>query len=319
MTDRSSIPSTASRAVSRTPSRAAVRPPVHRRRRRTIALPGAAAAAIAITAAGCSAPPPTQATDSGTVIQVVAAESVWGEVAAQIGGPQVHVTDLVGGSAGSAGSADPQKFQPSPADTKAIAGAQVFILNGAGLDPWANQAAAADPGVGRLDINVGNNVGVTPGQDPYLWFDSDYVNAAVQQIEQDLDQLRPSSAAYFGEQVAAFEQSAAATDEALAAIIKQQFKGKAIGTCPGMARQVATVLSLKPVAATPAQVGAKQIKALLCDSGAADPEGKALLQAAATAKIPVVQLSPTLSPAGTTFQAWLTAQLNEIDQALTRA
>ena len=276
----------------------------------------AAVAALGAGVAGCTAPPPTQATDSGTVIQVVAAESVWGEVAAQIGGPQVHVTSLVGGG-GAAAAADPQAFQPSPADTKAIAGAQVFILNGAGLDPWANQAAAADPGVGRLDINVGNNVGVNPGQDPYLWFDSDYVNAAVQQIEQDFTQLRPASAAYFAQQVAAFEQSAAATEETMAGMIKQQYAGKTVGACPGMARLVATALGLKPEVVTAAQIKAKQVKALLCDAQAADPSDAPLLQAAGTAKIPVVQLSQTLSPAGTTFQAWLTAQLNAIDQALT--
>jgi zinc/manganese transport system substrate-binding protein len=293
---------------------------VCRRRRpahpfRAAAAAGTAAALLAV--AGCTSPPPTTATDSGTVIQVVAAESIWGEVAAQIGGPQVHVTDIIGGSGTS--SANPQAFQPSPADTKAIAGAQVFILNGAGLDPWANQAAAADPGVGRLDINVGNNVGVNPGQDPYLWFDSDYVNAAVQQIEQDFDQLRPDSAAYFGQQVAAFEQSAAATEESLAGIIKQQFKGKTVGTCPGMAQQVAAALDLKPVAATSAQITGKQVRVLICDAQSADPAAKTLLQAAATAKIPVVQLNQTLAPAGTTFQAWLTAQLNQINEALTHA
>jgi zinc/manganese transport system substrate-binding protein len=282
----------------------------------------AAAAAVTVIAAlaaiaGCTSPPAITATDSGAVIQVVAAESVWGEVAAQIGGPQVHVTDIVGGSG--ANSANPQAFRPSPADTKAIAGAQVFIRNGAGLDPWADQAASADPGAGRLDINVGDDVGVGPGQDPYLWFDSDDVNAAVQRIQQDFDQLRPGSAAYFGQQVAAFEQSAAATEESLAGIIRQQFKGRTVGTCPGMAGQVAAALSLKPVEATPAQLTGKQVKVLICDAQPADPAGKALLRSAATAKTPVVRLSQTLAPAGTTFQAWLTAQLNQIDEALTHA
>jgi zinc/manganese transport system substrate-binding protein len=288
-----------------------------KRRPLTSALAAIAAAGAAAGLAGCSSPPPIQAADSGTAIQVVAAESVWGEVAAQIGGPQVHVTDLVG-AGGAAGAADPQAFRPSPADTKAIAGAQVFILNGAGLDPWANQAAAADPGAGRLDINVGDEVGVNPGQDPYLWFDSDYVNAAVQQIEQDFTQLRPQSAAYFAQQVGAFEQSAAATEESMAGMIKQRFGGKAMGACAGMATQVAAALGLKPVPATPAQITGRQVRALLCDAQTADPADLALLRAAAAAKIPVVQLSRTLGPAGTTFQAWLTAQLNQIEQALTQ-
>jgi zinc/manganese transport system substrate-binding protein len=280
----------------------------------------AGAAALALLAAaglaGCTAAPATQATDGGTVIQVVAAENVWGEVAAQIGGPQVHVTDILGAASSPAAQADPETFRPSAAETDAIAGAQVFILNGAGLDPWADQAASSHPGIGRLDVNVGSQVGVTPGQDPYLWYDPQDVMTAAQQIEQDFAQLRPSGAAYFKQQVQAFDQSSSSTDVAMAAIIKQQFGGHAVGVCPGMAPFVATLLGLDPQPAAPAAITGKRIKVLLCDAQSAEPADTALLQAASTAKIPVVQLSGSLQPAGTTFQAWLTAQLNEIDQAL---
>jgi zinc/manganese transport system substrate-binding protein len=284
------------------------------------ALAGCAALALlAAGAAACNSPPATQATDSGTVIEVVAAEGVWGEIAGQIGGPQVHVTDLTGAPGGAA-NADPAAFEPSAADTKAIAGAQVFILNGAGLDPWANQAASKDPGVGRLEVNVGNVVGVSPGQDPYLWYDPSYAMSAAQQIEQDFAQLRPSQAAYFGQQLQAFDQSSSATDLAMAGIIKQQFAGKGIGTCPGLAQSVASGLGLKPQAATPALIAAKKIKVLLCAAqaaGASAAADAALLRSASAAKIPVVQLSDALQASDTTFQAWLTAQLNQIDQALT--
>lgn len=278
-----------------------------------------ALAAVALLAAACNAPPSTGATDSGTPIQVVAAEGVWGEVAGQIGGPQVHVADLTGAPGGAA-NADPAAFAPSAADTKAIAGAQVFILNGAGLDPWANQAASKAPGVGRLEVNAGNVVGVSPGQDPYLWYDPAYVMSAAQQIEQDFAQLRPSESAYFEQQLQAFDQSSSATDVAMAGIIKQQFAGKSIGTCPGMAESVATGLGLKPQPATSAQITAKKVKVLLCGAhaaGAADAASGALLRAASAAKIPVVELSDSLQPSDTTFQAWLTAQLNQIDQAMT--
>lgn len=278
--------------------------------------PGLAALALlAAAVAGCTAAPATQATDSGTVIQVVAAENVWGEVAAQIGGPQVHVTDILGTGASAAAQTDPETFRPSGVDTEAIAGAQVFILNGAGLDPWADQAASAHPGVGRLDVNVGSQVGVTPGQDPYLWYDPQDVMTAAQQIEQDFARLRPSGAAYFQQQAQAFDQSSASTDVAMAAILKQQFGGHSVGVCPGMAQSVAALLGLKPQPATAAAIKGRRIRVLLCDSQGGGPAA-ALLRAAATAKTPVVRLSESLQPAGTTFQAWLTAQLNEVDQAL---
>jgi zinc/manganese transport system substrate-binding protein len=271
--------------------------------------------AVCLGAAACGGSGATGATDSTTLIQVVAAESVWGEIATQIGGPQVQVTDITGGSAGV--SVDPAAYRPSPADTKAVAGAQVLIVNGAGLDPWAGQAAAADPGIGRLDVNVGDVVGVTPGGDPYLWYEPAYVRSAAEQIETDFAQLRPADAAYFRQQEQAFEASSSATDEALAGTIKSRFGGVQVGACPGLAADVAGGLGLKPDdAVTSAQITDKQVKVLLCDAQASDAASRGLLSAAGSAHIPVVALSENLEPAGTTFQAWLTAQLQQIDQAM---
>ena len=285
---------------------------------------GALALLLAGAAAGCSSGPPTQATDSGTLIRVVAAENVWGAVAAQIGGAQVQVTDILGtgwtgstGSTAAAGSAraEAQAFEPSAAQTRDIAGAQVFIINGAGLDPWADEAASAHPGIGRLDVNIGAQVGVTPGQDPYLWYDPQYVTAAAQQIEQDFARLRPAGAAYFGQQEQAFEQNAAPAAAASTAL-KQDYGGRAVGVCPGLAQSVATQLGLKPIPATTAAIAAKSVKVLLCDTASGDPGEQALLSAAGAAAIPVVQLGDTLQPAGASFQDWLTGQLDEIRQAL---
>jgi zinc/manganese transport system substrate-binding protein len=253
----------------------------------------AAAALVLAAAAGCSSPGTSSPADRLPTIQVVAAESVWAEVAAQIGGTNVHVTTLSGTS--------------SRADRKAVAGAQVLIVNGAGLDPWASQAAVANPAVGRLDVNVGDEVGVNPGGDPYLWYDPSYVDVAVSKIEADFAQLRPASAAYFQQQGQAFERSSQATDEALASTIKSRFAGTRVAACAGLASDVATRLGLK------AQRQVAGSKAVLCD----DQGDRRLLAAAAGAKIPVVSLAENLAPAGTTFQQWLTAQFQRIQQALT--
>jgi zinc/manganese transport system substrate-binding protein len=265
--------------------------------------------------AGCSSSPPTQATDSSTLIRVVAAEDVWGAVAAQIGGTQVRVTDILGAASAGSARADPQTYQPSAVETRAIAGAQVFIINGAGLDPWADEAASAHPGIGRLDVNIGAQVGVTPGQDPYLWYDPQYVTAAARQIEQDFAQLRPAGAAYFQQQEQAFEQNAAPASAALTAL-RRDYGGRTVGVCPGTAQSAATQFGLKPVQATAAAIAGKSVKVLLCDTTSGDPDDQVLLRAASAAAIPVVQLGDTLEPAGASFASWLTGQLDEIHQAL---
>ena len=273
---------------------------------------------LAGAAAGCSSAPPSQATDSGTPIRVVAAENVWGTVAAQIGGSQVQVTDILGAAPATAAGltrTDPQSFEPSAAQTRDIAGAQMFVINGAGLDPWADEAASAHPGIGRLDVNIGAQVGVTPGQDPYLWYDPQYVTAAAEQIEQDFAQLRPAEAAYFGQQGQAFEQESAPAAAALTAL-ERDYGGRPVGVCPGLARSVATQLGLRPIPATTAGIAAKSVKVLLCDTASGDPEEQLLLRAAGAAAIPVVQLGDTVQPAGASFPDWLTGQLEEIRQAL---
>ena len=286
----------------RTPTRA---------RHRTSLLVGLALASTAAVT-GCQGSTTTPATDSGTSIQVVAAEGVWGDIAGELGGTQVHVTTIE-----SAATPDSAEYEPTAADTKVIGAAQVFILTGAGLDPWANQAAGADPGIGRLDVNVGDEVGVAPGGDPYLWFNTSYVRTAARQIEADYIKLRPDQTTYFQQQEESFEQGALTTDQNLAGTISTKYGGTQVGACTPLGSALATQLGLKsddPV--TAAQITGREVKLLLCDAQKPGPVSQALLTAAEKAGIPVVMLSETLEPTGATYQQWMSGQLQEIEQAL---
>src|ERR1700761_3870928 len=92
--------------------------------------------ALAITAGttvACSTASGTvTAASGGRVIQVVAAENFWGSIASQIGGTHVRVTSIITNP-----NTDPHSYEPTVADAKIIAGAQLVIENGIGYDPWA--------------------------------------------------------------------------------------------------------------------------------------------------------------------------------------
>src|SRR5437879_13544920 len=97
---------------------------------RTRSLPGGRWGALApglasLLLAGCAAPA-ADASVSGRPIRVVAAENVWGSIAAQLGGDHVTVTSVV-----SDPSADPHEYESSSADARAFAKADYVILNGA--------------------------------------------------------------------------------------------------------------------------------------------------------------------------------------------
>src|SRR5882757_10638760 len=93
---------------------------------KTTAVRGSAlGAAVALLAAGCATTAPAAAagaSGSGTKITVVVAENFWGSIAAQLGGDHVTETSIIDNP-----DTDPHSYEPTSADARTIAGAQLFI------------------------------------------------------------------------------------------------------------------------------------------------------------------------------------------------
>src|SRR6266404_1562047 len=98
-------------------------------------------------------------------LQVVAAENFWGSIAAQLGGDRVDVTSVIANPA-----TDPHDYEPTAADARALAGANLGIVNGIGYDPWAPKLLDANPVDGRIILTVGELVGIKPGGNPHRWY-----------------------------------------------------------------------------------------------------------------------------------------------------
>ena len=106
----------------------------------TLALPVGAAACGSSSAAGVS---------SHGVVQVVAAENEYGDVAAQVGGRYVHVVSVESNP-----NTDPHTYEVSPRVASEVSGAGLVIQNGVGYDTFMNKIESASPRSTRRVIDV---------------------------------------------------------------------------------------------------------------------------------------------------------------------
>ena len=70
-------------------------------------------------------------------LEVVTSFSILGDLVREVGGDAVEVTSLVGPGG------DAHVYQPSPADARAIAGADLVVMNGLGFEGWIDRLVAA--------------------------------------------------------------------------------------------------------------------------------------------------------------------------------
>jgi len=144
--------------------------------------------AAAVT--GCS---DSSSADEDTV-RVVATTTQTADFARVIGGDRVTVYDIV--KAG----VDPHDFEPSPADIDALAGADVIVQNGVGLEHWLDDAIDSAGGDGTL-VDTSEDVEVN-GDDPHIWHDPDNAKLMCEAIAAVLEAADPDGADSYRENLA---------------------------------------------------------------------------------------------------------------------
>jgi zinc/manganese transport system substrate-binding protein len=267
-------------------------------------------------------------------LQVVAAENVWGSIAAQLGGGRVHVTSVITSPA-----TDPHDYEPTAADARTLAGAQMAIVNGIGYDPWAPKLIAANPVHGRIVLTVGDLVGIKPGGNPHRWYSPGDVHKVIGEIVRDYTKLEPKDAAYFKRQQTIFETRGLEQYRGLIATIKRKYRGVPVGASESIFAPLAQALGLELL--TPAsflkaisegtdptakdkttidsQIAHKQIRVWIYNNQNSTPDVKRITDAAKKKGIPVATITETLVPASATFQAWQSRQLRALQAALAKA
>ena len=289
-------------------------------------------AATACSAAGSGAgnglPSSTAPRHQGRV-QVAAAESLWGNIAAQIGGLHVDVASII-----SSPSQDPHEYESSVGDAATLSKADLVIVNGADYDPFMNRLLDVDTKASRTVLTVGKLVGAKNGANPHLWYRPAYAQRAAVAIEAALVGAQPAHRAEFAAGLARFTAGLRAVDTVIAAI-RAKYAGAAVGytePVPGYLVEAAGLKLGTPKGFSLAlengtdpspgdnahfeqDITGRRIKVLLLNAQVTDPETDRLQKLASAAKVPVVRVTETL-PRGQSFQAWQAAQASALLEAL---
>lgn len=289
-----------------------------------VALLGAALLALA----GCGG---GGATGAGGKVNVVAAEDFWGSIAEGVGGDRVAVTDIITNPA-----ADPHDYEATADDARAMAGAQVSIVNGIGYDEWASKLLSASPEESRIEVEVGDVLGLEAGDNPHQWYSPESVQKVVGALVEAFEEADPGHDSYYEERAAQFEKKDLARYNALIAQIKREFDGTKVGASESIFEPLAPALGLdlvtprgfmdgiaegtepSPSEKTTAdhQIEDGEVDLWVYNSQNATPDVKRLNEAAEAAGVPIATVTETLTPEGASFQAWMVRELEGIQKAL---
>jgi zinc/manganese transport system substrate-binding protein len=303
--------------------------------RRPTSLLAVAAAIVAgaIALVGCGSAEPSEESASGK-LQVVAAENFWGSIASQLGGRDVDVQSIIVNP-----NTDPHSYEPTAANARTIADAQMTILNGIGYDEWASRLLSADSAGGRVTLDVGSLLGLKAGDNPHQWYSPAHVHVVVDRIVADYDKLRPADAGYFAQRESAFETVGLARYNALIRQIRARYEGVAVGYSESIFQPLGEALGLKlltPYSFAKAiaegtevsaqdkqtvdrQASDREIDVWVFNSQNVTPDVQRVNELARAAHIPIATVTETLSPASDSFQQWQVAELEGLERALRKA
>ena len=175
--------------------------------------PGLGLVLIAVLAAACvgqtgatGAPGASAlASPAADALNVVATTTVFADLVREAGGTSVRVTSLV------PAGGDPHTYAPTPSDVRSIAGADLVVMNGLGVDDWLKPLLAEakrplgslvelgpnEPGVTYLAGVGGTAAGAGGSVNPHLWLNVAYAELYVKRIVTALQAAAPAKQAAF--------------------------------------------------------------------------------------------------------------------------
>lgn len=155
--------------------------------KRVLAVAAAAATLFSMAACGSSNAASSTGSDaaaSSGKIEVVASINQWGSVAADLGGDNVEVTNIMTKT-----NVEAHDYEPTAADVAKFGSAKVAVVNGADYDPWASKAAESTQ---ATLVDAAETAGIKEGDNPHVWFSAevrsataDAITAAYQKADPD--------------------------------------------------------------------------------------------------------------------------------------
>jgi zinc/manganese transport system substrate-binding protein len=311
---------------------------------RSLHRPAPLAAALALTLSGalaaCSSgqtAPSDSSTASTTAsatcptapVDVVVSVDQWGDIVSELGGACANVKTILASS-----SVDPHDYEPSPADAASFAGAKMVVVNGADYDAWASKLAASSAAAAPV-VSASEVTKTADGGNPHLWYSPSAVTAVADAVTAELSKLDPQAAGYFDDRRAALTTTLKPYDD-LINKIKAGASGKTYAATEGIFDYQAEAMGLvdktpegyqrasanesdpspADIAAFTSVLADKQVDVLIYNTQTEGSIPQQIRTAAEQAGVPVVDVTETVPPGQTSFEAWQDGQLSALAKAL---
>ena len=156
-------------------------------------------------------------------IKVVASFSILGDMVKNVGGDRVEVTTLVGPNG------DAHVYQPTPADAKAVASADLVVVNGLGMEGWMDRLIQTSGYKGPIVVAT---KGIKPREmtkeeeeehehgarhehkiDPHAWQNLSNGRIYAENMAQGLSKVDPTGSAIYKANAAAYKAKLADLDK----------------------------------------------------------------------------------------------------------
>ncbi len=261
-------------------------------------------------------------------ITIVAAENFYGDVASQIGGPDVKVTSILSNP-----DQDPHLFEASASVARAISGARIVVYSGIDYDPWMEKLLGSAKSSDRKTIIVADLIGKKVGDNPHIWYDLSAMQAFAKALTDDLASADPAHKADYQSRLVQFQQSLQPIKAKITELHARLAGTPVTATEPvfgymldalGMVSrnqkfQLAVMNNTEPAASDVAgfenDLKNHRVRLLIYNSQASDPIAERMLKLAKELHIPVVGATET-EPPGKNYQTWMASELDAVDQAL---
>ena len=258
---------------------------------------------------------------------VVAAESVYGDIARQVGGEDVAVTSILTNP-----DQDPHLFEISPSVARAVSAAAIAVYNGIDYDPWMERLLAAAHASGRRAIVVADLAGRKAGDNPHFWYDPNAMIALARALCRAYVSADPAHAGAYSARLQHFEASMIPVQARIGSLRRRLAGLEVTATEPVFGYMIAalgmvsrnqgfqravmngTEASATEVAGLQDDLRSGRVKLLVFNRQAEDAVATRMRTIAVKAGVPVVGAAET-EPQGATYQSWMSAELDAVDRA----
>lgn len=143
-------------------------------------------------------------------VRVVASFSILADMAASIGGDDVSVTSLV------APNRDAHTYEPTPEDAKALAHADIVLINGLGFEGWIERLVQASGSKAKITIAsqgvTTRTMDATGAIDPHAWQDIANGRLYAKNIAMAFEQALPGEAVVIAARASRYDTELAKID-----------------------------------------------------------------------------------------------------------